>query len=160
MARGSLPNTSFGVGAVGAVYFGALRLEAGAAIYLPERSTPYPVLPTTGGEFDLALGTAAACWEVRIKRHIYVAPCFDVEIGSLDGKSFGVTTPGEGASLWAAAGGGGRLTARPWRSVALTFGLDAVFPIQRSSFTVTGLGSIYQPSWAAARLSLGLELRL
>jgi hypothetical protein len=148
------------VGAVGGVYFGALRIEAGGAIYLPSRAIPFPVLSTTGADFDLALGTAAVCWEARIKRHIYVSPCFDLELGSLDGKSFGVTSPGEGAALWAAAGGGGRLIARPWRHFALTFGLDAVFPLQRPNFIVTALGSIYQPSWVAPRVSIGMELRL
>jgi hypothetical protein len=160
VARGSLPGTSFGVSATGALYFGRLRIEAGAAIYMPERAIPYPVLPTTGGAFDLALGTAAACWDVRLKRRVYFSPCFDLEIGSLDGKSFGVSSPGEGAALWAAAGAGGRLLAVPWQHFALSFGLDAVLPLHRPTFVVTTLGSFYQPSWAAARLSLGVELRL
>ncbi|UQA60848.1 hypothetical protein [Polyangium aurulentum] len=160
IARGSLPETSFGLSATGALYFGRLRIEAGAAIYLPERVIPYPVLPETGAELDLALGTAAACWDVRIKRRIFVAPCVGLEIGSLDAESFGVTSPGQGSALWAATGAGGRIMAVPWQRFALSFGLDAVFPIHRPTFVVPPLGAFYQPSWVAARLSIGAELRL
>ena len=77
--------------------------------------------------------------------------------------SAGVSSPGQGASLWATFGPGLRASYTfAGRFAALFGGVDLTFPLTRPRFVVTGLETetVHQPWPVVLRGSAGLELRL
>ncbi len=109
----SLPGLAATLGLHGSFVHGAQRFEIGLA-YHPSVKGTVAARPGTGGEVDLLAGSAATC------RHftaglIEAGPCLGFEVGRLHASGFGVSDPGEGSTLWAAAlaGGKGTIPCRP-----------------------------------------------
>jgi hypothetical protein len=152
----SLPRLAAAFALRGSFVYGAQRFELGIVV-LPARAAAAAVRPTTGGDVDLVAGSAGTCRHFG-KGSIEVGPCVGFELGRLHASGFGVTSPGEGSSLWAALEGGGVLSYRLFAQVAFVARLGAVVPLLRPRFVLDNVGPVFQPPGVAARGSAGVEV--
>jgi len=153
---GSLPAVGFGVEAVAALSTGRLRWEL-AVVHLFERRATLENR-SAGGDIDLTAGSLGVCHASVRAGDVDLGPCGAIEIGALDGRGFGVETPGEGGAWWIAPRVGAMAS---WHvSSALALGLDAsiAIPISRPRFLLTNVGDVYTPSPITARLGASLGL--
>jgi hypothetical protein len=155
---GTLPSPTLGIGAAGAVARGRLRFELGIS-YFPPRTEHFGSLAAAGGDVDLFLGHVFTCVTLLTSGRIDLAPCASFEVGRIHGESFGVSSPGEGAAPWVAAGGAGRLVTRFASRTSLVTSLEAAVPLIRPEFIVTGLETLHLPTPVVVRLALGVEVR-
>ncbi len=156
---GTLPGVGLGAAGSAAMTLGALELELGFT-GLPSRSARLPERPTAGGDVSLLAGTAAACYDVLPFAFSELAPCLGWEAGDMRASGFGVSAPGAGESLWSAARAGARFAWSPIRRLAIVLRGDAIVPVTRPNFFLQNVGTVFRPGAAAARASLGLEVRL
>ena len=152
----SLSRLSVGFGLQGAFVLGAQRFEVGVA-FRPVRAVTVAARPTTGGDVDLLTGAAGTCRSWRWAA-LEFGPCLGFELGRLHAAGFGVTSPGEGSSLWAAVEGEGLLGYRITSRIGLGLRLGAVVPLLRPRFVLANVGPVYQPPGAAARGAVGVEV--
>jgi hypothetical protein len=151
----SLPAPTFGVEVAAVLVFGANRLEARGALWLPETAETQAM---ASAQISLDAAGARYC-RTFLQSAIELGGCAGVEVGALRGISNGVRHPASGASPWVAPGLGllGEWAFAPHLSLAL--GLDGLVPVVRKSFEVAGLGQLYRPPPVTARALFGLETR-
>lgn len=154
---GSLPGVAAGFGVNGAVVLWGQRLEVGFEAW-PRGSTAVHGRPGTGGHVALLLASVATCRAVLAGR-VELGPCLGLDPGRIQATGFGVSDPGEGASLWLAVRGGALAAWVPGRRLAVTLHVDAVVPLLRPRFVLTNVGPVHQPSAVAGRSMLGVECR-
>ncbi len=152
----SLPALAATLALRGSFVYGAQRFELGAE-YRPARAGTVATRPTTGGDVDLFTGAVATC------RHFgggvfEIGPCLGFELGRLHASGFGVSSPGEGSTLWAAIDAGGVLNLRLASRLALVLRLGAAVPLLRPSFVLENVGPVFRPPAVAARGESGVEL--
>jgi hypothetical protein len=129
---GSLPGISAGFGFSAAFLYGPQRFEIGAA-YRPPVAGTVALHASTGGDVELITGSIGACRNL-VTAPVEIGPCAAFELGRLHAEGFGVTSPGSGSALWAAA------------------------PLVRPRFVLQNVGSVHQPSPASGRASAGIEI--
>ncbi|MFT3776626.1 MAG: hypothetical protein QM820_65640 [Minicystis sp.] len=154
---GTLPGVAFAAGGAAALSLGALRFELSAGAW-PSRSAVIAARPTAGGDVSLVAGSAGACYGLLAPGPFDLAPCLAMEIGRLHASGFGVTTPGEGNALWAAAKGGARFAWSPASRVAIVLRLEAAVPFVRRAFVVENLGEVHRPGPVSGRAGGGVEI--
>jgi hypothetical protein len=152
----SLPAVAASLALSGSFVYGAQRFEIGLGYY-PSRKGTVPARPGTGGYVDLFTGSVGTCRHFGSEA-IEVGPCVGVELGRLHASGFGVSSPGEGSTLWAAASLGGVLSLRLISNLALVLRLGAAAPLLRPSFVLENVGAVYRPPPVTARGSGGVEL--
>jgi hypothetical protein len=152
----SLPQVAIAFGLQGAFVYGAQRFELGVA-FRPASAATVASRPATGGDVDLLTGSAGTC-RVWGRAAIELGPCLAFEIGRLHASGFGVTSPGEASTLWAALEGGGVIGYRHFARLALVLRLGAAVPLVRPRFVLDNVGPVFQPPVVTARGSAGVEI--
>ena len=152
----SLPQIAATLGLHGSFVYGPQRFELGIG-FRPSRAGTSTTRPTAGGYVDLLTGSAATCTHFGTAM-IEVGPCVGFEVGRLHASGFGVSSPGEGSTLWAAVEGGGVLSLRVFSQLALVVRLGAAVPLLRPSFVLLNVGPIFRPPAVTARGSTGVEI--
>jgi hypothetical protein len=160
---GALPGVGMGMGAAAALLLDNLRLE-GLVGYWPARQGHIEEVSSLGAELALLEGAAGVCYHAW-GGSLSLAPCAYLELGSLYGEGFNVTSSLKDSALWVAllagARAGWRLTS--WGAFVLELGLAA--PFLRSGYTLRVLGVtdralVHRPSPLTPRLRVGIELQL
>jgi len=137
----------------------AFRVELGAGVW-PDRRATLAQPPGAGGDVGLVAGSADVCWSFLRPGQLELGPCLAFELGSLHADGFGVTSQGSGSALWSALKAGGLLAWSPVSRFAGVLRLDAGVPFARPTFTIEGLGPVFQSAVVVGRATLGVEVRL
>ncbi len=151
----SLPGITAILGLGGSFVYGPQRFDLGIE-YRPSRTATVPGRPSAGGDVDLLTGTLDTCRHLGAAP-IEVGPCLGFELGRLHASGSGVSSPGEGSTLWAAVLGGGVGTYRVFEHLALVVRLGAAVPLLRPSFVLENVGAVFRPPAVTARGSGGIE---
>jgi hypothetical protein len=155
---GALPKVGGGIGGrFGIIVAERLRVDVGGA-YWPGEPATLPSRPTAGGTIRLAAADASACYAL-FRSIVELSPCLGIEVGSMGGTGFGIRTGESGASPWVAPHLGGAVTVPASRRVAAWLGVDALAPVLRPPFVLTGAGTAFTAARVVGRASLGLEAR-
>lgn len=132
------------------------RIELGV-IYGPPLRRAYPDEPRVGGRFQMAAGTARACW--RPSAGVVGFPlCGGLEAGAVLGRGIGADTNRQGSGLWVVA------VVRPGLEVALArrldlrLGVEAMVPLFRSAFHVGDRDPLFRVPVVGVRGLAGLEV--
>lgn len=152
----SLPDLAFTLGLHGSFVYGPQRFELGLA-FRPSRKGNSTMQTSAGADVDLLTGSAATCTQFS-KGILEAGPCVGFELGRLHASGFGVSSPGEGSTLWAAIEGGGVLSVRIFSQLSLVLRLGAAVPLLRPSFVLVNVGPVFRPPAVTARGSTGVEV--
>ena len=140
---GMLPGVSPQAGLRLARTRGRLRFELGGAAFLPTKAT-LAARPSAGGRVELYLGSLGLCH--RWTRAAWqVGPCVALEVGRMHATGFGVDVTDSGTAWWAAARAGVDVGHTVSRNVSLHARAEAVIPVTRPRFLLTGIGVVHQP---------------
>jgi hypothetical protein len=153
---GTLPKIAGSVGAAAAFLYGPQRFELSAGAWLGRSVdiSPYGA----GGTVSLIAGTAATCRNLLTGR-VELGPCIGIELGRLHASGYGVSSPDEAATLWAALKAGAAVSWFPVPQAALVLRLDAAVPLSRPRFVLDGVGPVHRISAVAGRAAAGAEMR-
>jgi hypothetical protein len=155
---GSLPEPSPGLGVGLGLRWSRLRVEGRFGWWPSSRRT----LPSgKGGELSLVTGALVGCVGLLPPRgRVELAPCAALELGRIEGRGFGVSSPSAGDALWVAPELGlvGRVSLTPWLGARLD--VRGAAPLARPDFVLSGVGVVHTSSPVVGRLGLGLELSL
>jgi hypothetical protein len=149
-------------GGAAAVVLGPVRIEIGAGVWPARTAIPAPQLPSAGGTVSLVAGSLGACLDVlgiTASRPFELGPCGGFELGRLHAAGFGVSSPSEASTVWAAPKLGGHFAWSPIRRLAFVARLDAAFPLRRPTFVLENVGPVHRPSAVVGRAAGGVELR-
>jgi hypothetical protein len=155
------------VGTIAAVAPG-LMLQAGAhygtsfefavrGSYFPDRSSTVAAQPNKGADIQLGTLATLACF-FPIVLPVELGLCGELELGYLHARGFG-TAFDAGRGAWWLAPGAGLSAAYPARGrFRSRFNADALFPIARTEFLLTNVGSAHQLPAISPRFGFCLEL--
>jgi len=143
-------------GAVG-VQLGRLSFEGRFGVSLSQRVL-LAAKAGAGADLQLVRGGLRGCFTV-LERAVSLSGCGGLDLGSLRGRSFGVTTPATGSaiSLGAALGPSARWS--PLEHLAVWLELEGQLGLARPSFTIEGLGLVHQVPLLGFATSGGVEVR-
>lgn len=153
---GALPEPAPGLGVGLGVGWSRLRVEARFGLWPSSRRT---LASGKGGELSLASGALAGCVRLLPPRaRVELASCAGLELGRIEGRGFGVTSPSAGDALWIAPELGlvGRVAVTPW--LGLRLDLRGAAPLARPDFVLSGVGVVHTSSPVVGRFGAGLEL--
>jgi hypothetical protein len=157
---GSLPHPAIGAGLGVELSWARLRLQLGAAMFLPRRAE-WSTGPDVGADLGLTIGTARACTPAlsNASRSFTVPFCGGVELGRMEGVGYGLSSARTREILWIAPRAEAGLSwALPDTRLRLETSLGAVLPLNRDEFVFDGMGTIHRPSRIAGRLGASLNL--
>ncbi|APR82271.1 Vegetative cell wall protein gp1 precursor (Hydroxyproline-rich glycoprotein 1) [Minicystis rosea] len=157
ISLGALPGVGFGIGGRAGVSFGRFGVDLSAA-YWPDRSASVPAKAGAGGDVRLVAGDARACYVFPLGR-FEIGPCAGIELGRASAVGFGVRHPGSGAALWIAPLVEGTAAFSLHRRFAFRLDIGALVPIERATFVLDGVGSVFRASAVVGRSSLAAEVR-
>ncbi len=152
----SLPGLAATLGLQGSFVYGRQRFALGITL-LPSRAAISTTRPTAGGDVDLLTGSAGTCTHFG-GGMVEVGPCVGFEIGRLHASGTGVSSPGEGSTLWAAVEGGGVFSLRVFSQLAIVLRLGAAVPLLRPRFVLENVGPVFRPPAVTARGESGVEI--
>ncbi len=90
--------------------------------------------------------------------HLPIRAWVSAELGRLQGAGMAVVDPQIGSGRWVAVGGGFGVAWPMAPHARLVGTFELAIPLERTRFMLQNGGDLYQPSAAAARCALGLEL--
>jgi hypothetical protein len=155
---GVLPSVSLGSELRAGLLFSGWSLEGRASAWLPRRAESSS-LAGAGGEFTLLDAGILGC----LRSAPWEAPSIQVCAGpvllSLRGEGYGVQTTARDDALFAGAAAEGALLIAIYQQLSLRPALGALVPFHRPTFAIHAVGPIHRPSAAAARASLGFEVK-
>jgi hypothetical protein len=157
---GSLPHPAFGAGLGVELSWARLRVQLGAAMFLPQRAE-WAAGSDVGADLGLTIGIARACTPAlsSASRAFTVPVCGGIELGRMDGVGYGVLAARSREILWIAPRAEvGLAWALPDTRLRLETSLGAVLPLNRDEFIFDGMGTIHRPSRVAGRLGASLNL--
>jgi hypothetical protein len=155
---GSLPKASYGPAATFALLRGPLRLQLGAAYFIPSESSPAGS-PPAWGSVSLLAGTLSAC--AALLPSVGAGLCAGAELGSMRGRSFGVLHDDTVSTTWAAASLMGDLAFSVSDPVWIRLQAGGATPLgKRPQFVLDRGGTpqtVDEPSKLVGRASLAAE---
>jgi hypothetical protein len=157
IGSGVLPGLGPMVGLAGALHFGYLALELGAA-YGFRAPVRYAALPSVGADLELFEASARLCVVPGLGT-VELPICGGFSLGLMRGVGFGLPMTSDAAEPY------GALTISPgvrWRLASMVhamIGFEAWVAVDRPTFHVRNLERLYRPAQIAARAQLGVELR-
>jgi hypothetical protein len=140
-----------------------LRLLASGEIF-PVQNVSFAGRPgNEGGHFGLLAGAARACGGI-VGHGFDLGPCVGAEVDEMSASGVGsLTRKLTGSATWGAIVGSALASWSPWRPLAIVARLDGLLPVARPQFVIDnptqGPTTVHQPSAAAMRVALGIELR-
>jgi hypothetical protein len=155
---GVLPAGSVGGEVRAGVLFSGWSIEGRGAAWLP-RHAESPSVAGAGGEFTLFEAGILGCFRGAPWSGPSVQGCGGPALLSLQGVGYGVQTPGRDGALFAAAVAEAALLVAISPQLSLRPALGALVPFRRPTFAIHEVGTIHRPSAAAARVSIGFEVR-
>lgn len=155
---GALPGVVIGGEIAGAIRIDALRIEL-AARGVPLLGARFAVDPSLGGDLGIAVGLVRAMGVLVVDPRFELLGGGGVEVGAALGRAVGISDPRDAASPWVALEAAIGLAWVPWPVIALVLEVEAMVPLVRPVFTVTGIGVLYRPEPVAGGLRIGLEFR-
>jgi hypothetical protein len=139
------------------VAVGRLSFELVATSFLPANHDA-PAKPATGGTFlPLAIG-GSLCGAVVARATVRAGGCVGLEVQGMWVSGYGTKETSSAAVGWGAPTVTPFFSARLFPALWLATRLDAAFPLNRPSFSITNVGSVYTVGTASLRGSVGLEL--
>jgi hypothetical protein len=144
MAAGVVPKLAPSAGLRSSLTRGHLRLELDAKGLFPSQTT-LPALPGTGGKVDLLAAGFSGCYSLPAGSW-QIAACLGTELGRLHAVGFGVSDPGQGSALWAAASAALALSRSLGKRWMVEGRSSALVPWVRPRFVLTNVGDVFQPS--------------
>ena len=153
---GALPHAAPGLGLMAAGELGSARVEVLGAYFFRQRATVAG--REAGADVSLVAGAARLC-AVPWRGPIEAGGCLGFEAGALLGEGFGVSSPDSSAAPWLAPEAGLFAAYTLTRRLGLTVALDALVPLARKRFVLTGVSEVFTPPPFTVRAGLGLELR-
>jgi hypothetical protein len=152
----AVPGVSAGLVAGAGLRVGGLDLTLEGLWVAPRRVTV--ALPRgAGARFTLLAARLRGCAALT-RGVVELAPCLGFELGTVTGKSRGVSAPATGTALWAAPLAGLELRIFFSDLLALSARLDAAVPLGRPAFVVEGLGTVAELGLVSLRAELGASL--
>jgi hypothetical protein len=155
---GVLPSVSLGGELRAGLLFSGWSLEGRAAAWLPRRAESSS-LAGAGGEFTLLDAGILGCLRSAPWEAPSIQLCAGPVLLSLRGEGYGVQTPAHDEALFAGAAAEGALLIAISPHLSLRPALGALVPFDRPTFAIRAVGPIHRPSAAAARASLGFEVK-
>lgn len=111
----------------------------------------------SGGSFQLAAGSALACFLPRHDRWAASA-CAGFELGRLAGTGLNVARPQTRAALWAAGRADAGVARRVSADAAVFLRLGVAVPMARPAFVLDESRVVHRPGPVAGSLAAGIEL--
>lgn len=153
---GSLPEPSVGGGLTAGLRFHRVRIEADAALWMPQRQEGGPTA-ASGGEIGLFTAGLRGCFApFRGESGIAIEPCARIEGGVARGRGFGIADPESSSAPWGAAFLGFALRQWTAESFAAWFSIEGGAPFVRPNHVIEGFGTVFRASPVLGRLSFGL----
>jgi hypothetical protein len=150
---GSLPSPAIGGAVEIAVDKGWASLRAEGAAFGAQH-VDAGSRAGAGGRFTLLAASLRGCagagalWRVE--------GCVGIELDRIVGEGFGVSSPGSATRVSAGARAGVRLAFRPAPLLSVPVALDAIVPLNRPTFVLGNVGTVFRPAPVAIRASIGL----
>ena len=155
---GVLPSVSLGGELRAGLLFSGWSLEGRAAAWLPRRAESSS-LAGAGGEFTLLDAGILGCLRSAPWEAPSIQLCAGPVLLSLRGEGYGVQTTARDDALFAGAAAEGALLIAISPHLSLRPALGALVPFHRPTFAIQAVGPIHRPNAAAARASLGFEVK-
>ena len=152
---GTLPAFGYGPYLTFVASSGPFSLELSGLALLP-RTALVAGETAEGGRISLLAGDLRACGRLG-RLGLDVRGCATLELGNTHAESFGTDVDGSADQLWVAPGAGFVGVQQLSRSVAWRLQLLALFPLQRTEFTIENAGSVHQASAVVLRAGIGVE---
>jgi hypothetical protein len=161
VALGQLPDFAFAAILAGWAELELWRLEMGLEYFFP-RVTEYPEPRGVGGELYLVSALARICLRSALSAtETPIMPiCGGVEIGLLRGEGRGGREQSTASQLWSAVVLGPALGWPLGGAFWIWTEANLLIALQRPSFGIRGLPFLYRPDLIAARIQVGVEMKL
>lgn len=151
---GALPSLNLGVELAAYVRRLDRFVELGVGAWNPRYAYLQAGAPASV-EVGLQVVTLRAGWGPR---HLPLRAWVTAEVGQIQGMGVAVDNPQGGATRWTALGGGFNVQWPMSPLARLVGAIEVVVPLERTRFLLADGRDLYQPSAAAARCSLGIEV--
>ncbi len=151
---GALPSLNLGVELAGYVRRFDRFVELGVGSWVPQSAYLQAGAPA-GVEVGLQVVTLRAGWGPR---ELPLRAWLTAEVGRIQGMGVAVDDPQGGATRWTALGGGFNVQWPMSPMARLVGAIEVMIPLERTRFLLADGRDLYQPSLAAARCSLGIEV--
>jgi hypothetical protein len=135
---------------------GAASIELGFAAYLPQTRD---IAPGAGADFFTVSFGPSVCLALLASQRFEGGPCAGIEARRTQARGHGVVTPEEGQAIFGVAVAGGSLGVALSARVWLVGRLDAGIALNRPSYLLLGVGTVYTVSPVSGRMHAGVELR-
>jgi hypothetical protein len=122
------------------------------------RSVAGRVDGSAGGSFDLLDLGLGGCVIGRRGRRIEPGACIGAVVWRETGTGYGVTDPSVAVAWWTGGFAEGDVRVRVTPRNAARVGIGAYLPFGRPTYTLGGIGAVWQPAAFGARGTLGWEL--
>ncbi len=151
---GALPALNLGLELAGYVRRLDRFVEIGAGMWVPQSAHLNAGAPARV-DVSLQVITMRAGWSPR---ELPLRAWLTAEVGRIQGIGVAVDDPRAGGSRWTALGGGFNVQWPMSPMARLVGAIELMIPLERTVFMLSDGRDLYQPSSAAARCSLGIEL--
>jgi hypothetical protein len=103
---------------------------------------------SAGARLMAASATFKPCYVVWIQGRVRLGPCLPIEAGWIHGQGIGIAQSRSSDSFWWSLGGAIALWLDLGNRLEARVDVAALAPLVRPNFTLTGLGSVFEPSVA------------
>lgn len=155
-AAGTLPEPLPGPALELMVGYDAAVLRAGF-FYLPESRAAYDEV--RGATIDLIAARLALCGRFELSPLAFEL-CAEGEAGDLRASGYGLDHPIASDNAWGGAGASARARVAIVGPLGLSVMLGVVFPFDRPTFVIEGLGDVFTPEPAALRALAGIDVEI
>jgi hypothetical protein len=151
LSTGVLPSVAPSAHVGGGMWWKLLGLQIRVVYRFPR--------PVSGGRAELwTLGADLRGCAVPRARSVLFPLCVGAELGTIAGRSFGISAPGRGRAPWLALAAAGGLVAMVGRRVGITVDAGLLVPLVRAGFVIEGLGELHRVGAVGLDASAGVEV--
>jgi hypothetical protein len=142
---GTLPRAGvFGVLA-GGIRIRRFDVMLEGAVGAPEDTSDHG---SAGARLMAASATFKPCYAAWTPGRVRLEPCLPIEVGRIHGEGIGIAQSRSSDSFWWSLGGAIALWLDLGNRLEARVDVAVLAPLVRPNFTVTGLGSVFEPSVA------------
>jgi hypothetical protein len=142
---GTLPRAGFLGVLAGGIRIRRFDVMLEGAVGLPEDTS---VNGSAGARLTAASATFKPCYAAWTQGRVRLEPCLPIEVGWFHGQGIGIAQSRSSDSFWWSLGGAFALWLDLGNRLEGRVDVAALAPLVRPNFTLTGLGSVFEPSVA------------